>query len=544
MANQITEVRLLNVPLSTKQIHTFYFSNEFEQYTYFKTKTVYYENELSYQRKDGTIRYPKAYDDIDKCNYVMYKNSAYGDNKWIYAFITDKKYINDGLTEIYIQTDPIQTRLFEYEVGPSFVEREHVKQDVIGENTVPEGLETGEYICDERTSNKDFEQTSLIMGCTIDINNYTNFAQKWNPTKEFSPLYGGYYDGLYSGLSYFEVGDISKLKQVLKHIAYEGQEASVHSLFIAPTSFLPNLGDEEIEEGQFGKTIPHTFAYNSKPWNCGTRPSTLDGYEPRNKKLLTSPFCYMFVDNGGGTAVEYLYEKFKTDDIEFKVCSVLTPGMSIRAIPKNYNGLEENDSEGINLSKFATCSWTTDAYTSWLAQSAVNVGLTTVGAVASGVGTFLAVPTGGSSLAVGAAIAGGVAAVGGSLASANEKLSTPPQLHGNTNTGDLATSKRDVTFRAYKMCIRAEYAKIIDEFFDMYGYKVNRVKIPNRGHRENYWYTKLIDPNITGAIPMSELKEIQDCYSRGITFWRNPDKLGCYVDKDGNHLSNNPLKEI
>ena len=36
-------------------------------------------------------------------NYCMYKNDSYKD-KWFYAFITDIKYINDGMSEL-IETD-------------------------------------------------------------------------------------------------------------------------------------------------------------------------------------------------------------------------------------------------------------------------------------------------------------------------------------------------------------------------------------------------------------------------------------------------------
>jgi hypothetical protein len=55
----------------------------------------------------------------------------------------------------------------------------------------------------------------------------------------------------------------------------------------------------------------------------------------------------------------------------------------------------------------------------------------------------------------------------------------------------------------------------------MFGYKVNRVKVPNKAHRGRYWFTKTIDVNIDGAIPMEDMQKIKDCYNRGITFWRN-----------------------
>ena len=132
MANvNITEVRLLNVPLTNDYIHTLCFNTPAEQSSYFLSKTVTedgnqkrYTN-FSYQRKDNIIRIPDHYDSLLNCNYVMYKNSAYS-SKWFYAFITELTYIDDGRTDIKIETDVIQTWLFDYEVQASFIEREHL----------------------------------------------------------------------------------------------------------------------------------------------------------------------------------------------------------------------------------------------------------------------------------------------------------------------------------------------------------------------------------------------------------------------------------
>ena len=85
------------------------------------------------------------------------------------------------------------------------------------------------------------------------------------------------------------------------------------------------------------------------------------------------------------------------------------------------------------------------------------------------------------------------------------------------------------------MTIKAEYAAIIDNYFSMFGYKVNRVKTPEKNHRENYWYTKTIDVNIDGNIPIKDLQKIKECYNRGITFWKNPGNFGSYA------VSNNPV---
>lgn len=77
-------------------------------------------------------------------------------------------------------------------------------------------------------------------------------------------------------------------------------------------------------------------------------------------------------------------------------------------------------------------------------------------------------------------------------------------------------------FSFYKMSIKQEYAKIIDDFFSMFGYKVNEVKIPNVTGRQNWNYVKTIDANILGDIPQEDMQKLKDIFNSGVTFWHNP----------------------
>ena len=52
-------------------------------------------------------------------------------------------YVSDGYTDVVFEVDPLQTFMFDIEVKPSFVEREHTNNDTVGANTLPEGLELG-----------------------------------------------------------------------------------------------------------------------------------------------------------------------------------------------------------------------------------------------------------------------------------------------------------------------------------------------------------------------------------------------------------------
>lgn len=71
------------------------------------------------------------------------------------------------------------------------------------------------------------------------------------------------------------------------------------------------------------------------------------------------------------------------------------------------------------------------------------------------------------------------------------------------------------------MSIKAEFAKIIDDYFSIFGYKTNEVKVPNLTGRQNWNYVKTIDCNIIGNFPQDDLQEIKDMFNNGLTIWHN-----------------------
>ena len=59
------------------------------------------------------------------------------------------EYVNENCTLVTFETDVYQTWMFDLVYKKSFVAREHVNDDTIGLHTIPENLETGEYIVDD-----------------------------------------------------------------------------------------------------------------------------------------------------------------------------------------------------------------------------------------------------------------------------------------------------------------------------------------------------------------------------------------------------------
>ena len=512
----ISKVYLLDVPLENDYKNTLYFTNASSQQSYFQNNIVFSFTDFSYQRKDHFIRVPKQYDEVYKCNYVMYQNSAYS-NKWFYAFITDIKYIDDGRTDIYIETDVIQTWLFDYNVKSSFVEREHVSDDTIGIHTVPEGLETGEYIINSHGTDSSNGDLTCVCASTLSPGELAYFGP-------------GKYNGIPSGVSYYRFdnirGEVNTLESYLSNLADSGKSEAVTGLFLAP-KWLAG-----------GTSGPINIANSSTPSSFAMgipKLTTLDSYQPHNNKLLTYPYVYINMSNGQGNNAIYHQELWEansgTNMMTFNVYGCLTPGCSIRGIPYNYKGIENPYDEGLNLGKFPQINWTTDQYTNWLTQNGVNIAVSLTTSALSLVGGIAgASATGGLSLG---AASSGLTGIANTLGEVYKHSLVPPQAEGNLNSGDVTTASGNNRFHYYRMSIKQEYAQIIDKYFDMFGYKVNMVKIPNKAHRSRWWYTKTIDVNIDGDIPNNDMQKIKNCYNNGITFWRNASEIQNYSLSNG-----------
>ena len=80
------------------------------------------------------------------------------------------------------------------------------------------------------------------------------------------------------------------------------------------------------------------------------------------------------------------------------------------------------------------------------------------------------------------------------------------------------------------MSIKSEYAVVIDEYFSMFGYKVNRLKTPNITGRRYFNYVQVgsSDDVASGSIPQKYMKEINDAFRKGITIWHDHSKIGDY----------------
>lgn len=450
-------------------------------------------------------------------NYIAFKNPRYG-NKWIFGWVTDVILLNDDTSQITFKKDVFSTWYSSFTLNQAFIEREHVDDDTIGKHTIPEGLETGEYILN----------TSTEGNITIGANSYIVLGISEMPFPLTIPGEPRQYNGVYSGLLYvaFETG--AQAEHFIDVMQGYITEDIISTMFIVPRALIPDITISTVTFDNVSVTfgyVPYTEDEVLLGYNIANKMSTLDTYTPVNNKLKVFPYQYLVVDNNAGSSNVYHYEDWKDtvdDKCTFSVLGAVSPGCAIRLIPTNYKNLGVVDIEGLDAPKLPTCGWTNDAYTNWLTQNAVNIPLS--------IATDVLKTVGGAVTGQAGSVVGGLSGITNTLTQVYEKSLTPQTAKGGVNQGDLTYARR-LGWNLYHYSIRKEYASIIDRYFSRFGYKVNEVKTPNLNSRTIFNFIKVggMDELISGNIPASDLEEINSIFRKGVTIFHDYSKIGNYT---------------
>lgn len=508
-----TVMILNNVPLDNTYRDTIYFANESQQISFFGNKMKYTLAYNTYQRVNrNTIRVAQRADNLYDCNYLMFQNRCFG-NKWFYAFILKAEYVNNETTEITFEIDVMQTWHFNYEVKMSFVEREMSVTDRPGDNLVPEGLEFGDYKYRDLGIPNQFNEYAFIIAATF------NQAGNDQPGKMVS--------GVFSGLVYNVYMTPDSAADFLYESTENNRASGVVSVFMFPKTFAvqKTIQDPEVLQYVVNKNL-----------------SDIDGYKPKNNKLFTYPYNVLYVTNNEGSVANYHYEYFSTDDCQFNMSGAMCCTPEVSLTPLNYSGVSENYNEKLIVGNFPQCAYTVDTYKAWVAQNQNQLALSAINAIGTtAVGASAMYATGG---AIGAGqTLSGIQQIAGLMASAADKSTLPPQARGGGGSIiNMAAKKKG--FQFYQAYIRNEFAQIIDNYFNVYGYATHRVKIPNRVVRPHWNYVKTRNVCLTGSVPADDMAKIHSIYDNGITFWREGNEVGDYSLDNSPSLSYNEGGEL
>lgn len=520
------------------------------QFNWFtSTSGALHISSTTYQREGRKyVRVDKPIKDLIGYNYIVFKNNGQEtvggvvtnryENKYYYGFITNYEYVNDRVTVVHYSIDLMQTFNFDYVVDQCFVEREHSSTDNIGENTLDENLPVGNVIYSLKPHLSDFNNWSI---CVISSENFwqDQTTGQWvsggNPGKLIANMYTG--AGISSFASAADVNDFLTAATALAK-----SDAIVNIMMVPSTVVAAQaIGSAYTSPWYIDRDVNWTYTFNNKQG-------------PRNKKLYCYPYNKLYITNNNGDATEYRYELFSGNSatLVFQTYFTIFDNGEISITPMDYRiedntlpiiGHALNHNERFCLKGFPQCAFTIDSYRAWLAQNkgqliseAVGVGLNFGSALLQGTA---AVATANVGLALGAgATAINTLNQASQMLGKNYDMSRVPDTVRGQQTAALTQQEGLMRFDAYNVHVVPEYASMIDDYFDMFGYSCRRLKVPNRNVRENWCYCKTVGCRLTGAIPGDVDKKICSIYDNGIRFWKNPNNIGRYNTLTNNCIAN------
>lgn len=500
----------------------------------------------SFIGRDNRIIVNFTWGQCTKANYIAFQNPIYN-NKWFFAFIDNVVYKSDEATEIDFTIDAWSTWFNDWQKKPCYIVREHVNNDGIGQNTIPENLDVGLV---EAINN--VEETAL----GIDYGYYIVCASTWNIGDNQTLASQQVGSVCYNGMIFAEkiylfqavnrnglIQALVNLQLFLMQTSSDGHIADVKNVYIVP-DYCINAAELQ----QHVKTVGgYDCTYYVLPNSVNIPQSELNAtfsnyntYKPKNNKCYCYPYHYLFATNNNGANNIYKYENFDDPkNPKFAISCVIMPGCSGRLYPKYYKGQGTNVDESLPLGKYPICEWSCDAYINWLTQNAINIptqimgiggnitGQVTNGNFNMGAGANSSIgETAGSTATNILNVAGNIANIIGQFYSA----SLLPSITGGQNTADVNFVNGLNTFVIYEMKCKDEYLKIIDDYFTRFGYKINRVLEPNIVGRRNWNYLEIAASETVGNgdVPTTYMNEINNACRRGVTIWHNHDNIGNY----------------
>lgn len=539
--NPTSTIHLTHVDFDSTYNHSVYFETKADQFTYFNKGSKSLFDYLTVRRTapngnlQTSIKVNINIDDARAYNYMFYQNENH-DTKWFYAFITSHVYINEATTELIFETDVIQTWLFDTELLPSFVEREHSKTDNPGDNIIPETFKCGEYT-HHKLNNSTLEDLTKI-GYLIGSSEHYEDQGFWEETFGGLTVNGRLHSGIYQGVYFYYFTSVIDVNRFLATAMGKNEECI---LFITA---LPQYNMKYSQLGISGEPEAGGFVGESlQPVETfidfGNVVSNIKyrDYTPKNNKLYTAPYYQLLITNHTGQTNIYKFEDFTTSDISFRLWGDVSATPSIMLVPESYKGIQFNVDEAITLTNFPQVSFITDTYKMWLNKNQGSLATSTIASMAQIVGGIaMTAGTGGAGAAVGVGMiasgASGMAStIGNTINASNQANTAKIDASGISN---LLTAAKQNKIDVYVEHIKPEFAKMIDDYFTMYGYAQNVVKVPERKARTVFTYTKTMDCNAVGdKVPDIDIRKIKSIYDKGITFWQSAYQIGDYdVDND------------
>lgn len=509
-----TNLRLLNVPLEAGYSDTLWFPDVNTQTQYFLGKVVKAINDFNFIKKDNTITVNGNVETYYNCNYIMYQNANFS-NKWFYAFINRIEWASNSSTRLYCSTDCIQTWFFDVTYYKSFIERQHVASEA-GPNdylaTEPVGCPLVQF-----TQVGRYDVTPDLVNVYATCN---SGGAPIGSTARFGIVSG-------CGLAYgYDRSNISSLGDRLNEYVSNGLASAVTKIQQVPKALFDAGGNYSQDIDRY--------------------PSHVGTYVPRNKKVLsgqfvkgyialygqicqynpngtTNPQLNVLLDPTTGTILAGLKSSTAGGNQRLYAVQARIPEATwaYNQYKNDYNLHSGSNSMYYNrLTNYQELKPTTEFGDTLMSAIGLVAGLATGGKLGTTFTDFLNQATTAESYF------NGYDEITEEVSRRDENLNAPPIGSVSGSTPYIAAGSNFVTW-GFVTGTNGD-AQRLDEYFDMFGYQINRVRIPNLHARKTWTYIRVTDLKASGDFPNEDFDEIRKAFNRGLTFWDYTKTLGDY----------------
>lgn len=521
-----SSLRLLNMRMDSELRNTLWFPDRNTQTNWFLSQSDFISfTDYSYVKKDNTIVLACREEDIWRFNYVMYQNTNFS-NKWFYAFIVKREWASDYSTRIYLKTDPLQTWMFDWSLMTSFIERQHSTTDTPGDNIIPEPIGGSQTI---------YQQAGTLDASPSKIYVYATCFP------DGVAVNGSFVNEVYSGSSAVQIAatdsaGVTQISEFLKQYVTNGLASAVSRI----------------------QAMPFMVGASSATRTYSQHPTTLDGYTPRNKKLLSGAFVKGYLA-AYGQEVEFTPE-FCNGDVTIRAAEDVTTG-AVYYYVENY-GAHDTDSNTSAVGFVVTMPESTWAYNQYKndynlhsgsnaifrersgIQRGVNTAssvLGTIGNVAGLVGNIQQAINPVDDLlgtgSIGSAIQGAVGNISSGIQNAassyygltgideiSQNLAYIDESYNAPAVGSVAASNpflaAGITDMKWGWKVPdSRFAERYDQFLDIYGYSQNTYAIPNLHARTAWTYVKVTELMLDGNCPDEDEIQIRQAFRNGVFWW-------------------------
>lgn len=340
------------------------FENEAQRELFLNSKSPVVIPNNKYWRVGATIKIPYSYEDSFNFDYIRIDNDATTAKvKTYYAFITGRAYLSQNATILTLALDYVQTWYFSSASDGGkfpwwqvigYVNRATVRQAYETRRGTPTDYPVPEISCNYNETTPNIYR--VLVYSSVDLRDFTETSFKYTSAQ---------IDGVYMAAPPYLlplVGSLEMLSTLVSNLNKAGLTDAISGVYLVPIRYC------SYDNGQIVLATPSMF---NPPKLSVNKPTSCQGYIPRNKVLLSHDYSYFTISNGQGEIEAYHFEDFDGNP-RFNLSVSLTAGYPVLiAYPENYRygAADDHVTHARKVTTPISAAYLNDSYKIWLAQT-------------------------------------------------------------------------------------------------------------------------------------------------------------------------------